>query len=287
MNRKRIRIATRKSPLALRQTDLVIEALQEVFPELECERVLITTTGDARQQWSLSEKGGKGLFTKEIEDALLSGEADLAVHSAKDLPTEVPKGLEIRGFLPREDPRDVLVMREGLEEGYPKEIASASPRRRIQGKLLFPNAVWCEIRGNVDTRIKKIASGATDATFLAAAGLNRLGISSWDGTTFRLLPFRVMVPAVGQAAIALQTRLGDLEELQAVCCPATGAAVTLERRLLELMEGGCQIAMGAHCDGESLHVFHEAWGYQQIHLQASDWVDPEPLLRSLIDRKRS
>jgi hydroxymethylbilane synthase len=279
---KTIRIATRKSPLAMKQTELVCKAIQEVYPEVHCEWVLITTTGDARQQWSLSEQGGKGLFTKEIEDALLSGEADLAVHSAKDLPTLNPEGLEIAGFLPREDPRDVLVMREGLQDGYPRDIASASPRRRIQGKVIFPNAVWCEIRGNLDTRLKKVAGGSADATFLAAAGLNRLEISEWPGLTFRRLPFKVMVPAVGQAAIALQARKGDQLPLAGVCCAITGKAVRLERAMLRCMDGGCQIAMGAHFDGTRFHLFHEEWGYRLCEVPESAHLDADAYCTALI-----
>ena len=125
---KKVRIATRKSPLALRQTELVSERLHAEFPDLEIEKVLITTSGDKQANWSLQEKGGKGLFTKEIEEAIIDGEADLAVHSAKDLPTEMDERLQIAGFLPREEPNDVLITRAGIAE--PCEIASSSPRRR-------------------------------------------------------------------------------------------------------------------------------------------------------------
>ena len=283
---KTIRIATRKSPLAQRQTDLTIEAITRLNPEVSCEKILITTSGDKRQNWSLSEKGGKGLFTKEIEEALISGEADLAVHSSKDLPTEMPEALEILGFLPRENPHDVLVIREGLQDGYPRDIASSSPRRRIQGKTVFPNAVWSEIRGNVDTRLNKVANGITDGTFLAAAGLNRLGIDSWDGLIFRELPLKVMVPAVGQGAVALQTRKEDLQWMKVMCCEETRKAVTLERALLQAMEGGCQTAMGAHFDGTAFHIFHEDWGHHVIEPKASDVENPESFARSLIAKMR-
>ena len=277
-----LRIATRKSPLAQKQADLVIEQICRHFPDTACHKVLITTTGDKRRNWSLSEKGGKGLFTKEIEEALLSGEADFAVHSVKDLPSEMPDELEIRGFLPREDPTDTLVMREGLPDGYPREIASSSPRRRVQGKMLFPNAVWCEIRGNVDTRIRKVATGSTDATFLATAGLNRLGISEWEGVIFRKLPFRVMVPAVGQGAVALQVRKDALPWLDGIFCQTTYRAVHIERTLLRVMEGGCQIAMGGHFDGKVFHVFHEDWGYNVVEMSEQEQADPEPFIRQLI-----
>ncbi len=281
-----IRLATRKSPLAQRQTDLTIELIQKHQPETDCEKVLITTSGDKKQSWSLSEKGGKGLFTKEIEDALLSGEADLAVHSAKDLPTDMPEGLEIIGFLPREDARDVLVMREGLKDGYPGHIASSSPRRRSQGKVMFPNAIWCEIRGNVDTRLNKVSRGNTDATFLAAAGLNRLSIDSWENIIFKPIPINAMVPAVGQGAIALQVRKGELEWLKSLCCAKTAEAVNIERTLLRLMGGGCQIAMGGHWDGEELHVFHEDWGRHTLELSESEIQEPEEALKAWIEKQK-
>ena len=261
---------------------MVMETIQAHFPNVACEKLLITTTGDKRKTWSLSEKGGKGLFTKEIEDALIAGEADFAVHSVKDLPSEMPDALEIRGFLPREDPSDMLVMRDGLPDGYPREIASSSPRRRVQGKVIFPNAVWCEIRGNVDTRIRKVATGSTDATFLATAGLNRLGIDQWEGVTFRKLPFKVMVPAVGQGAVALQIRKGSLPWLNEIFCETTYRAVCIERTLLQVMEGGCQIAMGGHFDGKYLHVFHEDWGYHKVEVPVEEQTEPESFIRQLI-----
>ena len=279
---KTIRIATRKSPLAQRQTDLTIEAISKLNPDISFEKVLITTSGDKRQNWSLSEKGGKGLFTKEIEEALINSDADLAVHSSKDLPTEMPGELEILGFLPRENPHDVLVIREGLQDGYPRDIASSSPRRRIQGKTVFPNAVWSEIRGNVDTRLNKVANGITDGTFLAAAGLSRLGIDSWEGLIFRELPFKVMVPAVGQGAVALQTRKGEMEWMQQMCCEQTRLAVTLERALLQAMEGGCQTAMGAHFDGKIFHIYHEDWGHHTFEPKESELGDPNAYAKALI-----
>lgn len=282
-----IRIATRKSPLAQRQTDLVIEAITQFNPEIRCEKVLIITSGDKRQQWSLSEKGGKGLFTKEIEDALINGEADMAVHSAKDLPTEMPDELEIGGFLPRENAHDVIIYRDGLPNGYPKDIATSSPRRRIQGKHVFPNAVWSEIRGNVDTRLNKVAKGSgTEGTFLAAAGLNRLGIDSWEGLIFRELPFKVMVPAVGQGAVALQNRKGEFSWLKGICCEQTKLAVRLERALLAAMEGGCQTAMGAHFDGQEFLVFHEDWGFHTFEPTESDLQDVEAYALSIVSKFR-
>jgi len=252
----KIILATRKSPLALKQADLASSVLAEKL-DVEVEILPLSTTGDQRLDWSLEQEGGKGLFTKELEVALLEGRADLAVHSAKDLPTEMPGGLVLEGYLPREDPRDVLAVR--TEVVCPKAIATGSPRRRAQ--LLathWPEAQMKEIRGNVETRLRKIAEGhEADATVLAAAGLRRLGIQDFPGLRFEHLPIEGMVPAPGQAAIALQVREGDIGRFKAACHTATAEAVDFERAVLATMGGGCQVAVGVHRQGDSLFIFHE------------------------------
>jgi hydroxymethylbilane synthase len=167
----RIILATRKSPLALAQAELAASRLRAHFPGVECALLKVVTTGDRKVAWSLEKQGGKGLFTAELEQAILRGEADVAVHSSKDLPNELANGLVIAGYLPREDPRDVLVVRAGVTA--PGTIATGSPRRRLQISLKFPGAVFTEIRGNVDTRLKKIVAGAADATVLAASPRGR------------------------------------------------------------------------------------------------------------------
>ncbi|MGA3007869.1 MAG: hydroxymethylbilane synthase, partial [Opitutaceae bacterium] len=149
---KKIIIATRKSPLALTQAALVAAHLKAVLG-VETELLKVVTTGDRQAEWSLEQRGGKGLFTAELEQALFRGEAQLAVHSTKDLPGEMAPGLALAGYLPREDPRDMLVVRAGV--GAPRTIATGSPRRRAQLVTLFPGAEFFEIRGNVDTRLKK------------------------------------------------------------------------------------------------------------------------------------
>lgn len=280
-----ITIATRRSRLALAQTALVRAALTEALPDVTVEVIERVTTGDRQSGWSLEKEGGKGLFTKELEEALLAGEADLAVHSAKDLPTELPEGLVLAGFLPREDPRDVLVKRAGVEA--PATIATGSPRRRAQAARLFPQATFGEIRGNVETRLRKIAEeGTAEATFLAVAGLRRLGIAEWEGLVFEPVPVVRMVPAVGQAAIALQCRAGEEERFAAICCAPTAAAVSLERALLARLGGGCHSAHAAHYDGAHLHLFHQSHGYrclENVDAQASEadldtvvekWIQP-------------
>jgi len=197
-----IQIATRKSPLAIRQTDFVVDWLREKLPEETFEQLPLSTKIDERLNWSLEKRGGLGLFTKELEEALLDGRATLAVHSAKDLPTTLTDGLHIAGYLPRANPRDVLVKRLDCEK--PAVIASSSPRRRAQLSELYPEAEWTTIRGNVATRLRKIAEGEADASLLAAAGLERLEISGHEGLEFIELPIEQCVPAPGQAAIAIQ-----------------------------------------------------------------------------------
>lgn len=267
-------LATRKSPLALRQSEMVAATVREKLG-LEVELLPLVTTGDRQTKWSLEQSGGKGLFTKELEDALLDGRADLAVHSAKDMPTEMPAGLKLVGFLPREDPADVLVTKQGVNQ--PKIIATGSPRRRAQGAQIFPDAQWMELRGNVETRLKKIAEGReAEATLLAAAGLNRLQISQFPGLEFRALSFDEMVPAPGQGAIAVQARSEDRPLFQKITDQATEHAVRIERSILTAFGGGCQVALGAHyCQvNDQLSFFHEKCGIKKLPLREkveSEW----------------
>ena len=228
------------------------------------------------------------MFTKEIEEALLAGSADLAVHSAKDLPTEMHPDLEICGFLPREDPRDMLIKRVDLGDHTPSMIATSSPRRRMQGKSIFPQAVWGEIRGNIETRLTRVASGISDATFLAFAGLKRLGFSQWPGLKFEPMPVTDMVPAVGQGAIAIQSRKGDSNWLIPSLDKETAFAVSLERSFLSALGGGCHSAIGAHFDGSIFHIFAEPCGY--IHLKVPGDLpkqSPLVLLDELISQARN
>jgi len=254
-------IASRKSPLALAQAELAIASFRVAMPGLEFRIEKMVTTGDRRREWSLGEKGGKGLFTKELEDALLDSRADLAVHSAKDLPSEMPEGLAIAGFLPRESPEDVLVVRNGV--GEPARIATGSPRRRIQLRFLYPQADFIEIRGNVDTRLDKIANGYADATVLASAGLKRLGIESWQGVSFKTLSLDECVPAVGQAAVAIQCRNEDVSRYQAALHSSTAVAVRLERAFMERLGGGCQVAFAVNYADDTLRIYHKDCGYEK------------------------
>ncbi len=269
----KIILATRKSPLAVVQAELVAARLTEKIPGTKCALLKLVTTGDKQAEWSLSKLGGKGLFTAELEQALLRGEADVAVHSCKDLPGDISPGLVVAGFLPREDAHDMLVLREGV--ATPATIATSAPRRQLQIARLFPQAKFSEIRGNVDTRLKKIASGLADATVLAAAGLKRLGIASWPGVVLRPLAFSESVPAVGQGAIALQCRAADVTRFAGVLDAATARAVNLERAFQSLLGGGCQTAFAAHATTGKLYFFHEKTGIRALPLVDKDYDQPQ------------
>ena len=269
----KIVLATRKSPLALAQSEMVAHQIQSKTG-IEVELLKMVTTGDRQTAWSLENKGGKGLFTKELEDSLLRGEADIAVHSAKDLPGDQPEGLGILGYLPREDPRDVLVVRKGVDS--PKIIATSSPRRRLQLAMRYPEAEFIEIRGNVDTRLRKIGQdGVADATVLAAAGMKRLGITQWPGVEMRVLGFETMVPAVGQAAIAIQSRVGDLSELKNCFDEATRVAIELERAFQAQLGGGCQTALGVHLGKDSLWFYHDHVGLRSRPILNGEISSPD------------
>lgn len=276
----KIVLATRKSPLALAQTELVAARLRAVFPGVECELLKVVTTGDRKLEWSLEKQGGKGLFTAELEQALLSGEAHVAIHSSKDLPNESALGLVIAGYLPREDPRDVLIVRRGVST--PATIATSSPRRRLQIQRLFPVATFTEIRGNVDTRLKKIAAGAADATVLAAAGMKRLGIAEWPELEFRPLSFAQMVPAVGQGAVAIQTRPELAPHLTAAFDAATARQMALERALQGRLGGGCQLAFAAHATPDTLYFFHEQTGPRTVAIHGADFDQPSEAVSRIL-----
>lgn len=265
-------LATRKSPLALAQTEMVAAHLRNQLG-VETELLKIVTTGDKQTEWSLEKRGGKGLFTSELEQALLRGEADVAVHSTKDLPGDMPEGLAIGGYLPRADTRDVLILRTGVET--PKTIATGSPRRRLQVKLIFPDVEFTEIRGNVDTRLKKIGEvHVADGTILAAAGLKRLGIEAWPGVEFAPLTFDQMVPAVGQGAIAIQCRELDAAKFAAIFDGSTMREVTLERAFQSALGGGCHTAFGAHATPHTLYLYHENLGLCSVPLTNEDYAEP-------------
>ena len=268
-------IATRKSPLALKQTEMVRACLAEKLPEGSYENLELSTQVDERLNWSLEKRGGIGLFTKELEDALIEGRAELAVHSAKDMPTTLPGGLAIAGYLSRARVNDVLVHRK--DSPNPQTIASSSPRRRVQAGLLYPEAKWTTIRGNVGTRLRKIAAGECEASLLAAAGLDRLDIAVFDGLEFLELAVEQVVPAPGQAAIAVQCRAEDLAKYKDLFCTDTKLAVTLEKAFLKRLGSGCQIPVGAYYKEGLFRIYHPEVGHRtfEITLTALDQVEPE------------
>lgn len=210
--------------------------------------------GDLRADVSLAEAGGTGLFTGGLEQMLIREGCDGAVHSAKDLPTRLAAGLSVAAYPERADPRDVLVLRAGVE-GAPGTILTGSPRRRAQLKQMFPTAVFGEIRGNVETRLRRIAEGRGDATVLARAGLDRLGIREWPGLVFRTLEISEMVPAPGQGAIAVEARNRDAGRFAAIDDPEVRLAVELEKYFLTRMGGGCHSAEGAYADANGFTAF--------------------------------
>ena len=268
-------IATRKSPLALKQTAMVRACLAEKLPEQRFDNLELNTKVDERLNWSLEKRGGIGLFTKELEEALIERRAELAIHSAKDMPTVLPEGLAIAGYLSRARVNDVLVHRK--DSPNPQIIASSSPRRQVQVGLLYPDAKWTTIRGNVGTRLRKIAGGECEASLLAAAGLDRLNITAFDGLEFIELSVEQVVPAPGQAAIAVQCRTEDLSKYKDLFCNETKLAVTLEKAFLKRLGSGCQIPVGAYYNANTFQIYHPKVGHRtfEIRLMAIDQVEHE------------
>ena len=243
----KLKIGTRGSRLALYQARLVETELRAVFPSLETEITEIKTSGDINSEEDISRMGGKGIFVKEIEQSLLSDEIDIAVHSMKDMPSVLPDGLVVGSVLKREDPRDVFVSADGrtLEQlGGKGRVGTGSIRRRAQLLFRFPNLEVVSIRGNVDTRLKKIFSEDLDGIVLAAAGLNRLGLSE---RITQHLAQDDMVPAPCQGIIAMECRKDDTETknlISAITHLDTETVAAFERSFLETFGGDCQIPLG-------------------------------------------
>lgn len=248
-----IKIGTRGSPLALVQSEDVKKRLEALSPDLRVELRVIKTTGDKMAEASLARLGGKGVFTKEIEDALLDGTVDLAVHSLKDLPTELPAGLAVGAVLEREDPRDCLVSRFGeqlFELPKRSRVGTSSLRRQAFLKTLPNKLVIEDLRGNLDTRLRKVAEGHLDGAVLAYAGLRRLGKTE---EISEVLSLDVMVPAPGQGCVAVELRADDgstqawVSRLNHV--PSARAAAA-ERSFLAGLGGGCRVPIAAHAREE-------------------------------------
>jgi hydroxymethylbilane synthase len=250
MEKMTLRIGTRASQLALWQANWVKSELEKKHPGLEVTLTKIKTQGDKILDVPLAMVGGKGLFVKEIEEAMLRGEIDIAVHSMKDVPTFFPEGLALRCITEREDPRDIVVLRPGFKSfrDLPQgaRIGTSSLRRKAMLLHLRPDFQMVDIRGNVETRIRKLTEDNLDAVVLAAAGMHRLGFTGQIG---EYLPTDVSLPAIGQGALGIESRIADAEVNALIDFfnhPETAAAVKGERAVLRRLEGGCQVPIGAY-----------------------------------------
>ena len=258
-HRRTLTIGTRASKLALAQTEIVRTSLLGIEIGLDIRIEHIATKGDVIQDRPLSEIGGNGLFVTQIEEALRAGRIDIAVHSAKDLSSKLPTDMALAAFLPRADPRDVLVSRDGIRlADLPSgaRVGTSSPRRACLLSTLRPDLSLLDIRGNVDTRLRKLRDGQYDAIVLAAAGLERLGLAECVTEWFDP---QVMIPAVGQGALAVETRAEDRSMIDLVAKLNdldTATAVRAERAFLATVGGSCSLPVGAYAtiEGGNLHI---------------------------------
>lgn len=244
-----IKIGTRKSKLALAQTNMVVNEIKKYFPSINIEVVHFTTKGDKVLNKPLINIGGKGVFVTEIEDALLNKEIDLAVHSAKDLPLQLQDNLTISAVLKRGNYRDTLVTVKGKEIDFSKEIiiGTGSNRRKLAFKNLYPNATFKDIRGNVDTRLNKLYNGEYDGIILAMAGLERLYLLSDSRFTFTPFEYKDFVPAPCQGIIAIESRNNDLTEiLSKINHKDTFYSFQTERHILNILNADCGMPLGAY-----------------------------------------
>jgi hydroxymethylbilane synthase len=254
-----LRIGTRGSALALAQSGWVKEKIEERYPRLQVELVRIKTTGDKILDSPLSKIGGKGLFVKEIEDALLKRQVDVAVHSIKDVPAELPEALKLSAFPERKDPRDALIsVRDQRLDQLPQGsgIGTSSLRRAAQLLFIRPDLKILPLRGNVDTRLEKLKSGELQAIILAAAGVKRLGLADHISHIF---PSEQILPAIGQGALGLEIRRNDTETsnlLEFLNHEPTEVTVRAERAFLKELEGGCQVPIAGlgRLSGDTLYL---------------------------------
>ncbi|MDF2654235.1 MAG: hemC [Bacillota bacterium] len=255
MKSGKIRVGSRDSKLAVAQSELVMETIKRAHPELELELITMKTTGDLILDRSLDKIGGKGLFVKELDQALRDGRIDFAVHSLKDMPMETPEDLPLLAFSKREDPRDALVLPKRVEaEASQKPIGSSSARRNLQLQKLYPERAVSGVRGNVLTRLAKLDQGDYSALILASAGLRRLDLGSRISRVFE--PWE-MIPAAGQGIMVVQGRAGeDYSYLSCVNDRNAELAALAERAFVRALDGGCSspIAAYAEVEGESIRL---------------------------------
>ena len=255
--KKNLVIGTRGSRLALWQANHIADAIRTQYPSIEVAIVRIVTTGDRILDVPLAKIGGKGLFTKELEIAMMQGEIDLAVHSLKDMPTELPVGLMLAAVTQRENPGDAFISPRFLTlDALPNgaRVGTSSLRRRAQLLHYRPDLLISDLRGNLDTRLSKVKTQELDAIILAVSGLKRLG---WEEEISQVLPHSICLPAVGQGALAIEARQNDTEVLELLSFlnhQETRAAVFAERAFLRVIEGGCQVPVGVYGEiaGQSL-----------------------------------
>lgn len=286
-----IKVGSRDSKLAVAQTELIINQIKKVHPELTFELVTMKTTGDKILDRSLDEIGGKGLFVKELDKALLEGKVDFTVHSLKDLPMEIPGEIPLLGFSSREDPRDALIVKEGgsLDIGNGC-IGTSSKRRMIQLKKLYPAAEFKGIRGNVQTRLRKLSEQDYKATVLAIAGLKRLHM---EHVIARIFSADELIPAAGQGILAMQGRKGeDYSWLNCVCDRDSGYAALAERSFVACLDGGCSSPVAAYAEvaGEELLLrglyYDESTGQFTTGRKRGNAADAEKIGEQLAEELR-
>jgi hydroxymethylbilane synthase len=274
-----VRLGTRGSRLALTQAELAAGRLRDANPELDVALVPITTVGDRDRSKPFGEIGARGVFVKEIEEALLSGRIDVAVHSAKDMTSTNTEGLVVGAYLPREDPRDALCGASEVQPGM--RIGTASARRKAQLLALEPGLTVEPLRGNVDTRLRKMGERGLDGIVLAAAGLDRLGLAEEIGHRFDP---DVLLPEAGQGAVALQVRAGEEELAASADDPETRRRVSAERACVARIGGGCLAPVAAYHDGVELHALVAAEDGSWVERRSG--TDPEALADELISLSR-
>ena len=278
--KKTVKVGTRGSKLALAQTELVIKALNERFPQVDFQMVTMSTRGDRDTSRTLLEFGGKAVFVEEFEEAMLKGDIDIAVHSAKDMPMEIMEGLTISGTLPRACPQDVFIYKSGrsFDRNDSFVVGTSSLRRQYQIRDMYPNAVCKNLRGNVGTRIQKLEDGEYDAIILAVAGLERLGIIDGsagclevqkDKLTFRYLSIESMLPAACQGIIAIETRTsGEVYDMvRAINDTEVYTQLTCERAVLNRLNAGCHEPIGVYSE---LHGDHMKLSLMKADAASSD-----------------
>lgn len=278
--KKTVKVGTRGSMLALAQTELVIKALKERFSQIDFQVITMSTRGDRDTSRALLEFGGKAVFVEEFEEAILKGDIDIAVHSAKDMPMEIMEGLTISGTLPRACPQDVLIYKSGrsFDRNESFVVGTSSLRRQYQIRDMYPNAVCKNLRGNVGTRIQKLEDGEYDAIILAAAGLERLGIIDGsagclevqkDKLTFRYLSIESMLPAACQGIIAIETRTsGEVYDMvRAINDTEAYTQLTCERAVLNRLNAGCHEPIGVYSE---LHGDHMKLSLMKADAASSD-----------------